>query len=136
MSRQTLKTRSRILGILFVGCTLVQLQCSSSQTIRAEKLVGAWNHSREEEKNEVRVFRPEGYELPRARGRERIEFLEEGRVEYHSIAPMDGYIKKRGRFTLHVEKRTLMLIFDSKDEEPMTFEVLELNEFILRLRQM
>jgi hypothetical protein len=57
-----------------------------------------WMRSREEEKGPVRVYRPEDYPFPLARGREGLMFHRDGTFEY--IAPGRGDVpgKETGRW--------------------------------------
>ena len=47
----------------------------------------SWLHAPEESSDEELVFRPEGYPLPLARGREQIELRDDGRGGFVARAP-------------------------------------------------
>lgn len=58
-----------------------------------------WTHVREDDEGTVQVYRPAGYPLPPARGREGIAFRRSGDVTLYRIAPTDGTTTLAGRWT-------------------------------------
>lgn len=56
-----------------------------------EELWTSWVHSYEDDTDSTKVFRPESYDFPPARGRERFALKEDGSFLYYGIAPNDGY---------------------------------------------
>ena len=61
-------------------------------------LIGSWVWSHDEEGGAVAVYRPQGYALPPARGREKLQFRPDGAVAALGIAPADGYAPAEGRW--------------------------------------
>ena len=124
---------------MFMNITIVFAIVLSScmQTLDTEKgdLYGTWHHSVEEQTDEVLVFRPEGYELPRARGRESMTFKENGDYIYRQIAPEDGYVELKGTFTLHDKENELFVTY-TKDNEKYTtyYKIVELTRNFLRIK--
>lgn len=125
-----------ILEIFIMTSLLLQVDSVESQPLYNYELHGVWNRSREEEEDSVLIFRPEEYELPRVRGREKIEFLEGGRMIFYSIAPADGFIRNNGEFTIDAAKNILTIIYDSDRDNPVTFKILKLSDSILKLKRL
>jgi hypothetical protein len=59
---------------------------------------GQWVHSGEEDTADAKVYRPEGYPLPRSRGRAGFEIREDGTFVSHRIAATDGIAHATGRW--------------------------------------
>lgn len=109
--------------------------CGEAQQTEREKLIGTWNHSVEEQTDSVLVFRPEAYKLPRVRGREKMEFKENGDYIYYQIAPSDGYLKLNGAFELHEKDNILSVTFIKQDKQySKHYEILKLSQEILMLK--
>ncbi len=62
-------------------------------------LIGSWVWSHDEDGGEVAVYRREGYPLPPARGREKLEFRDDGGVAALGVAPADGVAAAEGRWS-------------------------------------
>ena len=98
-------------------------------------LVGTWNHSVEEQTDALLIFRPEGYELPRARGRESMEFKKNGEYIYYQIAPADGYLELKGSFELQNEGNILVVSYTKNNKKQVSnYEIIELTRDILKIR--
>jgi hypothetical protein len=54
-----------------------------------DELLGRWLHSHEEDEDDVRVYRPAGYDLPPARGRRGLEFRPDGELLVIGPGPAD-----------------------------------------------
>lgn len=102
---------------MHIGYTLILLisliSCQiNAQKINKQDLLGTWHHSVEEQNGDTLVFRPDGYELPKARGREKMEFHKNDEFVYHQIAPTDGFLKLRGTYTIKKDENELVLLYD------------------------
>jgi len=62
------------------------------------KLTDKWIHSHEEDTEDVMVFRKENFEFPPSRGREKMEFKEDGTFVKTSIKSNCGFEEKKGKF--------------------------------------
>jgi hypothetical protein len=51
--------------------------------------IGIWLHSQEEDRSDVRVYRPRDYAFPPARGRSAVEFRPDGTYVEYSDGPDD-----------------------------------------------
>ncbi|HEY0545155.1 MAG TPA: hypothetical protein VGC91_07145 [Pyrinomonadaceae bacterium] len=59
-----------------------------------------WMHSREEDTDTEMVFRPEGYNFPRSRGRTGFTLKPHGMLSEIGIAPTDAQSTTEGRWEL------------------------------------
>ena len=118
------------IGILFLTAS-----CKSMGQFDYGHLKGTWKKSMREQKGDTLVFRPLDYQLPRARGREKMEFGEEGMFTYHLIAPSDGYLKCNGSYLIEKENNVLRINYklNSKMIEN-SFVITELSEDIFCLK--
>jgi len=66
-----------------------------------------WVHAHEEDTQESLVFRPEEYPLGLSRGRDAIQFFEDGSVARTGIAPNDTLSFSGGSWTLLEDGETL-----------------------------
>lgn len=107
------------------------------QEIEQESLFRLWLQSPEEQTDDILVFRPDGYELPRARGREKMEFKDGGEFIYHQIAPEDGYLILKGSFELENEKNELHITYTKSNKHIITnYQLIEVTCNILKLKLM
>jgi hypothetical protein len=63
-----------------------------------EQLFRRWGHSFEEDHDDVRVYRPVGFDFPRARGRGGIEFHSDGTYTDWTVGAGDARQPRRGRW--------------------------------------
>lgn len=97
-------------------------------------ITGRWLHSFEEDSGETRVYRPADSELPRARGRQGVEFLPDGTFIEMQIGPTDVPQEVRGRWE-NVGTGVVRLSFDDPNRQDRTVEVVQCDEQKLCLRQ-
>jgi hypothetical protein len=69
--------------------------------------IGRWGHSFEEDHDGVRVYRPAGYDFPRARGRDGIEFREDGSFVDWAVGPGDAAQPREGTWAPGAETESL-----------------------------
>ena len=61
-----------------------------------------WKHSREEEKDSVKIYRPSTlYHFPPSRFRETLEFFKDGRFKYLFLSPNDAHYFKYGSWGMN-----------------------------------
>jgi len=89
--------------------------------IRREALARHWVHAQEDDTAAQRIFRPAGFPLPRARGRESFELLPDGRLVEHGIGPTDKRQIIEGRWEFAGDDR---LILHRAGAAPRTLRVL------------
>ena len=65
-----------------------------------DELVGRWGHSFEEDHDDVVVYRPEGFDFPRARGRDGIELRPDGSFVDWAIGRGDASEARPGAWEL------------------------------------
>jgi hypothetical protein len=58
-----------------------------------------WVHAREEDRGELRVYRPAGYAFRPSRGRDGFELHRDGTLIRHLIGPADGTRTRTERWT-------------------------------------
>jgi hypothetical protein len=90
-----------------------------------------WMRSHEEEQGPVRVYRPQGFAFPPARGREGMRFHADGTFELVSAGRGDRPGSDRGRWQSQSGNPGRITV--SIDGTTLEFSVLEVNENVLRL---
>jgi hypothetical protein len=90
-----------------------------------------WVHAREEDRTGVRVFRPDDYPLPPARGRDGIEFRPDGTARAYGPGPVDAPVD-RPPLTWAAEPDGTLVVRSADDESrydivTLTTDVLELS---------
>lgn len=73
------------------------------------ELCGRWGHSFEEDHDGIRVYRPAGYDFPRARGRDGIEFRPDGSYVDWATGRGDANEPRVGRWVSGAENESLEL---------------------------
>ncbi|MFF0817919.1 hypothetical protein ACFYVR_22550 [Rhodococcus sp. NPDC003318] len=68
---------------------------------------GRWRHSFEEDHDDVRVYRPAGFDFPRARGRGGIEFRPDGTFVDWAVGPADANEPREGTWATGAERESL-----------------------------
>lgn len=92
-------------------------------------IFGHWVHSREEDADGVRIYRPRDFDFPPSRGREGFEITENGTFIAHEIGPGDGLVKASARWTID----RLRIGFDGQ-RPPYALEILSYDANTLRVR--
>jgi hypothetical protein len=59
-----------------------------------------WIHSHEDDRDDIRVYRPVDYDFPPARGRDGLAFRSDGVYVRSPIAPTDGNLEVIGTWRL------------------------------------
>lgn len=94
-------------------------------------LFQVWVHSREEDTDDVEVYRPQDFAFPPARGREGFQIRSDGTFVRRDIGPADGTVEVSGRWTAKVVQAT----FDDPGVEPSTLDLQSYDEERLELRR-
>ena len=91
-----------------------------------------WMHSREEDAEGVEVFRPEDFGFPPSFGRDGFEMHKNGVFIQEDIGPADGVVRVRGRWTLTGPRVVVVSLDEAATREGFTFEVVAVDETVLR----
>ncbi|MFM7427807.1 MAG: hypothetical protein ACKO7W_22880 [Elainella sp.] len=91
-----------------------------------------WTHSREEDQGEVLVYRPSDYPFPPARGREGLEFRQDGEFIRYEIGATDRSQGVVGRWSL---ERANVVRVEFSQRSAHSLIILECNDQILKVRQ-
>jgi hypothetical protein len=93
-----------------------------------------WIHSREEDQVEILVYRPSDYSFPPARGREGMEFFENGEFILYQIGPTDRSSAVPGRWNVK-DTNVVEIQLQNQSASSYKLTILECNEQILKVRQ-
>src|SRR5215210_2386437 len=99
-----------------------------------ECILRQWVHSHEEDTQDVRVYRPAGYDFPPSRGRVGYEFREGGELVYYGIGRTDGSEVSSGRWTIEGTKRVRIDV-DNERIQPVILEVVFCDDDTLKVRR-
>ena len=92
-----------------------------------------WGHSFEEDKADVQVYRPAGYNFPRTRGRDGIEFRSDGGFIEWIVGRGDANEPVAGRWSQQTT-RVLRIEYTGNTGPIRLFEIVELTPEILTIR--
>jgi hypothetical protein len=93
-----------------------------------------WTHSREEDQGDILVYRSSDYPFPPARGREGLEFRENGEFILYQIGSTDRSLGVPGQWSLH-GANVVAVQFPDQSASSYTLTILECSEQILKVRQ-
>ena len=93
-----------------------------------------WIHSREEDTEGLEVFRPEGFAFPPSFGRDGFEMLKDGQFIQEDVGPADGVVRITGRWFPAGSQR-VSVVFDPNVREGFTFEIVDVDASVLRIRR-
>lgn len=93
-----------------------------------------WSHSYEEDNGNIKAYRPHGYDLPPARGRDGFEIQPDGTFTLHGIASTDGTRRILGQWR-QIADRTLKIDFEDPKRSPLFLEIIHSEPDFLTLRQ-
>jgi hypothetical protein len=102
-----------------------------------------WGHSGEEDNNDIRVYRPEGFNFPRARGRAGLEIRGDGTFVDWIIGPTDAQQPLSGHWkieSLDMERSTaaglrLRLLYEGNLRPSRLIEIKYLDSNVLKLTE-
>ncbi len=134
-------TKLSVLFTFFLFAILL-MACQTEDIMK--KVVGVtWIRSFEDDKEGAQAYRPETYKFPPARGREGWEFKKDETLTKQAIAPTDGYISQRGKWTFYTQKDKYILDIileivqeniDTKEDEKierLSYEIVSVSDSIL-----
>ncbi|MEU4484588.1 hypothetical protein [Streptomyces purpurascens] len=97
-------------------------------------LFRSWIHSYEEDHEDVRVYRPDDYPFPPARGRRGMEFAPDGTFVDHPLGRGDAPAAVPGRWRL-VADRHIALTFDGARPD-RELEIVRCDASVLHVRRL
>ncbi|MEU2540657.1 hypothetical protein [Streptomyces iakyrus] len=97
-------------------------------------LFRSWLHSYEEDHEDVRVYRPDDFPFPPARGRRGMEFAPDGTFVDHPLGRGDAPGAVPGRWRL-VPDRRIELTFDG-DRPDRELEIVRCDADVLQVRRL
>ena len=114
--------------LLFSILCLVSCQGPKRWASRLDNTIyQTWVHSFEDDKGMEKVFRPNEYSFPPARGREGIEIERGGIVTYLAIGPVDVSIKYKGTWKM-VNKNTMEIQIPEFSEVSKKLQILSVDK--------
>ena len=96
------------------------------------ELFRRWVHVREEDEPGVSVYRPSGYPIPPARGRDGLEFRRDGTVIRYAPGPVDAPVGRPA--TWRATGPDALTVIDG-DQDATAFVIDALGADLLRLRR-
>jgi hypothetical protein len=93
-----------------------------------------WTYSREEDQGDILVYRSDKYQFPPARGREGLEFREDGEFIRYQIGSTDRNSAISGRWSTQ-EPNIVEVHFPNHSTSPYTLRILECDEQILKVNK-
>lgn len=132
MANIYLLRRSFLAGLLILY--VVQLGCLENQMNNnlSHAIFKQWIHSREEDTEGVRVYRPSDYNFPPSRGREGFEIKENGEFIRYGIGPTDRRQKITGTWKVE-ENNKIRVTFEGQRQESYTIQILSCDEGVLKV---
>ena len=90
-----------------------------------------WTYSREEDQADIRTYRPKDYDFPPARGREGLEFRQNGVFIFYQIGATDASLAVSGRWSLQDSN----VVEVQLPNQSYQLVILECDDQILRVRR-
>ncbi|MGK0365980.1 MAG: hypothetical protein ACI85O_003050 [Saprospiraceae bacterium] len=109
--------------------------CNNQSTIppqNLDALCQCWKYSYEESEDDIKVYRPCGYNFPLSRGREGMDFAADKTFIYNAIAPTDGFTKLKGNWTL--EEDTLTMNYTTPNTKRSKLVIISLTKEMMKLK--
>ena len=127
-------SRRSFIASLFV-LSMVSLGCLENQMPNElpPEIFKHWIHSREEDTEDVRVYRPSDYKFPPSRGREGFEFKENGEFIWYGIGPTDRPQKIPGTWTSE-GKNQIRVSLEAPRQDSYTMQIVSCDERLLKVR--
>ena len=91
-----------------------------------------WIHSREEDQDDVRFFRPPDFAFPPSFGRDGMEMRPDGQFVQHDVGPADGTVQVPGRWTQESTTRIAVRFDGTREDYDFTVESVDAG--LLRIR--
>jgi hypothetical protein len=105
---------------------------TASPAITRNALFGHWIHSREEDRDDVQVFRREGFPFPPSFARDGFRMFADGTFLQEDIGPADGIVTVPGRWSSRQPRRIAARFAGARPD--YDFEVVDVDADELRIR--
>jgi len=105
---------------------------TASSVVAYDTLHGHWIHSREDDADDVQVFRREGFAFPVSFGRDGFQIFADGTFLQEDIGLADGIVTVPGRWSSRIPRR-IAARFDGARPD-YDFEIVDLECDVLRIR--
>lgn len=96
-----------------------------SKEIQKSDIYNTWLHSFEEDNGDIKVYRPNTYNFPPARGRKGFTIARNGEFVLHEIAPTDGLDSKKGTWKMKGDKVIEVTMNESGEKFDLTIYALQ-----------
>lgn len=104
-----------------------------SDKIPSQQLFRHWQHSFEEDRGDVQVYRPADYEFPPARGRDGIEFRPDGTAVRYAIGRGDAPSPQPAQW--HITGPNQLQFQSQGSSRDETIEIMRVNDEVLEVRR-
>ncbi len=128
LSRRIFLASLLILSMIPLGCLENQMKNELPPEIFKH-----WIHSREEDTEGVRVYRPSDYKFPPSRGREGFELKKNGEFIRYGIGPTDRPQKITGTWKAEGGNQ-IRVSFEAQKQDSYTMQVVSCDERLLKVR--
>jgi hypothetical protein len=125
--------RSFVIGLSILS--IVQLGCLGKPMNNnlPSAIFQHWIHSREEDTEKVKVYRPSNYHFPPSRGRDGFEIKEDGEFIQYGIGATDRPQEITGTWKAE-EDNKIRVSFEDRGQESYIMQVVSCEERLLKVR--
>jgi hypothetical protein len=127
-SRRSFVVGLSILSIVQLGCLDQPMNNNLSPVIFQH-----WIHSREEDTEKVKIYRPRDYQFPPSRGRDGFEIKEDGEFIQYGIGATDRPQEITGTWKAE-EDNKIRISFDNREQESYIMQIVSCQERLLKVR--
>ncbi|MFN6944899.1 MAG: hypothetical protein ACK4ND_08105 [Cytophagaceae bacterium] len=118
--------------LFFLSTLLFFCSPLNVQTQIPEVIFRKWHHSFEEDRKQIRHYRPEEYDFPLSRSREAIEFKKDGTYIEYRTGPDDRHIQHEGEWKAgHCGEIKIKL---KKPKQEFSLMLVSASDTLLKLR--
>ncbi|MEN9520249.1 MAG: hypothetical protein RLZZ381_2837 [Cyanobacteriota bacterium] len=126
-SRRSFVIGLSILSIVQLGCLDKPMNSNLPSAIFQH-----WIHSREEDTEMVKVYRPSSYQFPPSRGRDGFEIKKNGEFIQYGIGATDRPQKITGTWQAEEDNR-IKITWENQNQKSYTMQVLSCDERLLKI---
>lgn len=125
--------RSFVIGLSILS--LVQLGCLDKPMNNnfSSAIFQHWIHSREEDTDKVKVYRPSDYQFPPSRGRDGFEIKEDGEFIEYGIGATDRPQEMSGTWKAEGDNK-IRVSLKNQRQESYTMQIVSCEERMLKIR--
>jgi hypothetical protein len=105
--------------LIILTLALYSFSCKTSKkqdSASNQDFIGEWMYSYEDNKDDIKAFRPATYNFPPSRGRTGMKILKDGTCTKTGIAPADGFLTYTGKWTFNKKQNTITFNWEDKDK--------------------